>query len=526
MSIKARIRLFQLVIALAIIAISAMAVIDIRSSTYHRERIRLARDQLTAMTELAVYANRYSEQVAELLLIGEPERQEFESARAQVHQIFDKLRQIITGEIALVRSEAGYRSELQELDRLNRMQAVFGEVDRGAEQVFMLDKKGLRDEAIALFRSDIENRLDAEFERLIATAVAEERDEVSRVDARAMAIEHWLTAGTLILLGLLLAGTTVASVLFARALRQPIDALTQGASAVEQGDLTHRIGYSSKNELGRLARQFNAMLDVLQRQRTQLIEARTDLERQVGERTAELGDANRRLVEVDRQRLRFLANVSHELRTPLTALRGEAEVTLRGASKSEDAYRETLTTIVGQTASMGRLVDDLLFVARSDSGDIQFDFRQVALADVLTEVLHQFAGLARLRDMPITATVVDPGLTVRADERRLKQVLLIVLDNALKYSDPGQSVEIGVDDSDRQFVEVHVRDHGHGIDPKEIERVFDRFYRSTASRDVEGSGLGLPIARWIIERHRGTINLSSIHGEHTDVRIRLPRGES
>jgi two-component system, OmpR family, sensor kinase len=428
-------------------------------------------------------------------------------------------------EIAFVRETAEHEDEQQELERLDRMQALFREVDRAVERVLLLDKEGRRDEAVALFRSEIENRLDAEFEQIIAAAVAGEREEVAQADATAAALERWLAIGTFALLGLLLAGTTAAGVLFARSLRRPIEALTQGTIAVEQGDLSHRILYSGPDELGRLARQFNAMLEVLQQQRTQLDDVRAGLERQVSERTGELAELNRRLVEVDRQRVRFLADISHELRTPLTALRGEAEVTLRGASRPEDVYRDALASIVAQAAAMGRLVDDLLFLARSDSGEIRFDFRRVPLAGIISEAARDVAVLAHARDIRIRTDPVDRDLTVRADERRLKQALSILLDNAVKYSGPRQVVDIGIDDGSARQVAIYVRDRGHGIEAGEIGRVFDRFYRAEQVRRgaVEGSGLGLPIARWIVEKHRGTIDLTSVPGEGTEVRMHLPR---
>lgn len=125
MSIAARIRLFQIVVALAIAAMAVNALIDIRSTAFHRERVGWARDQLTAITRLAVVANRYSEQIAELLLIGEPERPDFESARAQVSQAFADLRQLTVREIAFIRETAEHEDEQQELERLDRMQALF-----------------------------------------------------------------------------------------------------------------------------------------------------------------------------------------------------------------------------------------------------------------------------------------------------------------------------------------------------------------------------------------------------------------
>jgi two-component system, OmpR family, sensor kinase len=195
MSIAARIRLFQIVVALAIAAMAVNALIDIRSTAFHRERVGWARDQLTAITRLAVVANRYSEQIAELLLIGEPERPDFESARAQVSQAFADLRQLTVREIAFIRETAEHEDEQQELERLDRMQALFRGVDRAVERVLLLDKEGRRDEAVALFRSEIENRLDAEFERMIAAAVADEREEVAEATpAQRRSNDGWRSA--------------------------------------------------------------------------------------------------------------------------------------------------------------------------------------------------------------------------------------------------------------------------------------------------------------------------------------------
>ena len=122
------------------------------------------------------------------------------------------------------------------------------------------------------------------------------------------------------------------------------------------------------------------MAEQLERQRGHELEAQQELEAQVAERTAELAEANRRLTELDEQRVRFLADVSHELRTPLTVLRGEAEVALRGMSKPEAIYRESLQLIVNQAADMGRLVEDLLFLARSEAEEIRYEFRVLRMA--------------------------------------------------------------------------------------------------------------------------------------------------
>ena len=278
-----------------------------------------------------------------------------------------------------------------------------------------------------------------------------------------------------------------------------------------------------RDELGLVAARFNAMVEELQRQRQGLNDARTHLERQVSERTRELGEANRQLIELDQQRVRFLADVSHELKTPLTVLRGEAEVALRGASKSEATYRAAFDNIVSQAIDMGRLVDDLLFLARSEAEGLRFEFRAVSLPKLVSEAVQEASILARDREIRTMIDYADKRLMIRADPRRLKQAVLIVLDNALKYATSAAHIGVGVS-LVNGHTEITVQNAGTVIPLEEIPHVFERFYRGTNAHQSGGggSGLGLAIARWIVEKHDGSIDLSSSPGEGTEVRIQLP----
>ena len=394
--------------------------------------------------------------------------------------------------------------------------------------MLLLDKEGRRDEAVALFRSEIENRLDAEFERLIGQARADEREEVSAFEADVARLARWVTGATLAGLVALVAGTLLAGILFARSIGRPVQALTAGALAIEEGDLGHRIGQLGQDELGRLAKRFDAMADELERQRTMLVGAQGELELQVAERTSELAEANRRLTAADGQRVRVLADISHELRTPLTALRGEAEVALRGAAKPASVYREALSTVVARAAEIGRLVEDLLFLARSEADEIRFDRRRVDPADLVAEAVRDAAVLARERrvQVELSAQETPDPVLIRGDPRRLKQAVIITLDNAIKYSNPGTRVEVGVGlaADDDGVAEIRIRDQGPGLAPEDIPRAFERFYRGAEARErwEGGSGLGLPIARWIVEKHEGRVDLSSVLGEGTEIRFRLP----
>lgn len=265
------------------------------------------------------------------------------------------------------------------------------------------------------------------------------------------------------------------------------------------------------------------MAEQLGRQHAMLVSAQGELERQVAERTSELAEANRRLTAADQQRVRFLTDISHELRTPLTALRGEAEVALRGMGKPDVVYRDALATVVARAADLARLVEDLLFLARSEADDIRFDLRPLDLRDVAADAVEDTAVLARERRIRVALAAAPSPILVRGDPRRLKQAAMIVLDNAIIYSDPDTDVKVSLEVVGN-VAELVIRDWGPGIAPDDLPRVFERFYRGSNARErwVGGSGLGLSIMRWIVEKHGGTIDVSSALGQGSKVCLRLP----
>lgn len=521
MSIKSRIWLFQLIATAAVVTMAAATYFGVRAANDYLSREQLSHKQLDMTTQLAVHANRFSEQIAELLLIGEPERSDFVSARDQTSAAIAELRTITIRELEMVGDAAEKEEEQRELARLNVMRTLFREIDRAVERVLLLNQQGRRNEAIALFRSEIENRLDADFEKLIADAVSDERQEVESAEAEARLLSQQLLTGTLVLLAGLLAAFVGSGFLFARSLDRPIKALTVGAQAIERGHLDHRIAYSGRDELGLLAERFNAMADVLRRQRQELEGARARLEHDVTERTRELGEVNRRLTELDQQRVKLLADISHELKTPLTVLRGEAEVTLRGNSRSQSVYRKALTRIAAQAVDMGRLVDDLLFLARTEVDEVRFDFRPVPMNELVSEAVGDVAVLAGDRDIAIAVDGADKDPIIHADPRRLKQAIIIVLDNAIKYADANSTVRVGLG-ATGGHARISIRNAGQVIGADELPHVFERFYRA-ANAGESGSGLGLAIAQWIVGKHDGQIDMSSSAREGTEVRIRLPQ---
>jgi len=217
----------------------------------------------------------------------------------------------------------------------------------------------------------------------------------------------------------------------------------------------------------------------------------------------------------------FVADASHELRTPLTLIRTNAEVLLEADAVPDPEDRALIEDIVAEAEHMGRLVADLLTLARLDAGALQLEQDTVALAAVAAATCRQMARLAARREVRIVCEEVAP-LAVLGDAGRLQQALLILLDNAVKYNREGGLVEVTVRRDGGQAA-LAVRDTGPGIPVDELPRLFDRFHRGrTTAADAPGHGLGLAIARGIAAAHGGRLCVESTPGAGATFTLLLP----
>lgn len=226
------------------------------------------------------------------------------------------------------------------------------------------------------------------------------------------------------------------------------------------------------------------------------------------------------------QQKRFTADVSHELRTPLTALRMESEVALLNSKTSASELRNTLKSNLEEVTKLDTLINNLLRLAHLEANELQQNFQSVSSKDIIETAVEQVTPLAKARHIKIDQTVADTP--VRGDRESLIQLIVILLDNAIKYSTAHTVVTV---DASRNKDEViwRISDHGKGIEQKALEHVFDRFYRADSSRTksvTEGHGLGLSIAKMIADLHEGIITLKSHVGEGTTAIVVLPVGSS
>jgi len=296
---------------------------------------------------------------------------------------------------------------------------------------------------------------------------------------------RWLGLPSIVGAGAGIAVALGAVQLLARGTTKPLREMAAVASAMARGEHGRQVAVTSIDEVGELARAFNRM-------------------------TAELA-------ETDRLRRDLVANVSHELRTPLGALQAVLENVVDGVSEPDP---ETLRTMLAQTRRLGRLVSQLLDLSRLEAGDQPFDIRPFAVADVLEGAARE----ARLHapDDVVFSIDAPAGLRAAGDPERIHQVVMNLVENAVRYSPRPGEIALRAS-ADGRTITLEVDDEGPGIAEDDLQRVFERFHRGDGRRgsDGGGAGLGLAIARWIVELHGGTIRAErrEPHGSHMVVTL-------
>jgi signal transduction histidine kinase len=292
------------------------------------------------------------------------------------------------------------------------------------------------------------------------------------------------------LTGIAAAALALALVQFlAHGMTYPLREMANAARAMAKGNYDLVVTATSRDEVGELARAFNAM--------------------------------SRELGEVDRFRRDLVANASHELRTPLGALRARLENLVDGVEPADQA---ALAEALTQVERLGSLVEQLLDLSRLESGTVPLELSEVSALDLLDNVVSDWRDHASSRKVQLEYGSLPSDLVLRVDPARMRQVLGNLVANAIRHSpETGRVVLTARANNGRPHLEV--LDQGAGIPADELERVFERFYRSDRARSTDegGAGLGLAIARWIVELHGGTIRAAQADPAGCRIVVELPR---
>jgi two-component system phosphate regulon sensor histidine kinase PhoR len=317
--------------------------------------------------------------------------------------------------------------------------------------------------------------------------------EIDKLDAQVQTI-IWM-------IGLLtVALITVASFKLSDRITRPILAIADTAKAIKEGNVRQRAVAGSNDEIGDLARAINDMAE-------------------------KLGSDITQLRKLERIRSEFLANVSHELRTPIFSIQGFIETLQDGAIDDPAVNREFLEKAHRHASRLNDLLNDLIEISRIESGEMKMSFRYFSVAEFVRQMVEEMRPTAERKGISLTFT---PSLGEReqafGDRDRLRQVMVNLLDNAIKYTEPGGTVTCAASIEGPQCA-IRVSDTGHGIAAEHHSRIFERFYRvdKDRSRDVGGTGLGLAIAKHIVEAHGGTIGVNSTVGKGSTFTFTLKR---
>lgn len=516
---------FALLLLLTLIQ-AATAVWANQVAAHHVERSRVANQMLAEFISLGADKQRLKVWLAQALLTNDdaPSVRERYMARMQANLL--KINQLIQQDQQLARSRDDFHAITTQLKTISILETNVAVLERSLAQKAAMPSAPLNAaDTWTLLIQIFDNLEGLDLKTLIAQAIELQQQRSGAAEAQAAAaltqarILLFSTCSVAVVLALLLA------VILARAMYRPMQQLLEGTSALAQGVLSTRLPEQGQQEFVLLARSFNQLAVNLDRARMQEEAHTREIEQIVAERTAQLQDALSKLQQAERMQQRFLGDVSHELRTPATTIRGEAEVSLRGADKTALEYKESLLRIVESSQLLSRRIDDLLLLVRSDQ-PLQLRFKDVAVADVWPlwcEQAERICAAAQqtLVIVPASSTMLAQHLFIDLD--KTAQALQIVLDNAIRYGKQ-QPVTLRLQQTASQLI-VAITDTGIGVPADAHPKLFQRYFRADNARTLrpDGLGIGLSLCQTLMQAQHGTVQVQS-PPEHTPVGTTLYLG--
>lgn len=520
-----RLSLALVCLALAALLQGALSWWAIESASAQVTRGRVASDVVKAHWQLAASKQRLRSWTSQALLLPHANPAERDEHIRDMRQTLDRLHALNLKALALDPDKARAQRDWRERqDTLTILRHSVDELDLALRHVRPLPPNADPAATWDAIKRTFDTSQGQDLRERVRQTIAREQEAEQRERNAADRALLQLAGGVLLATMAIALLAAALGLYFAKALRKPLNNLSSGAQALQRGELDHRMDERGTDEFAAVAHTLNAMAVELQQHRERETQARHELEHQVNVRTAELQEALQTLQQVDASRRQLFADISHELRTPTTAIRGEAEIALRGKTKTSSDYQDSLRRIVEIAAQLGQVIDDLLTMARSDAQALWVQTQAMQVAAPVNEALAQVQALAQQRQVAVVwNNMAAPDLMLSGDGSRLRQLLVLLLDNAIRYSDEGAQVNLQTL-TEGKYWQARVQDHGIGIAADELPRVFERHFRGEQARRhrADGVGLGLSLARVLAQAHGGTLDIASAVGQGTIVSLRLP----
>ncbi|MEM9551207.1 MAG: HAMP domain-containing sensor histidine kinase [Pseudomonadota bacterium] len=475
------------------------------------QRIDLA--ETSFHLHLSLESNIYQllKQHGDALIIGDRDEGAMEAElRDRINANISEIRTIIAREIDLVGEE-----EIEELELLARIEAKVQRLTRNLTALSTDGGDPLDPDRRRSWLVDVLDRqIDVELSNMITQSLEEERQEVVETMAEAAATRAWIN--TVVTAALIAAVIMIVlfGISFLRFVQRPFDQLLSAAGRYREGRFEPAPPLDGARDLSELGDVLGEMARALARREATRREQQDNLERTVKERTVELESLLRQFETSEASRRQLLADISHELRTPLTIIQGEAEVSLRGTPEMAETQVDSFARIRDAARHTNRIVDDLLMIARQRADQLRLDLRECDMRHVIDQATGLFPR-------PVKVSQEGGPHRARVDPVRMRQCLLAVLQNARRYGGQSITIQLGVA---RSGVRMLIEDDGPGMTDAEKRQAFDRFYRgpSATAGAEEGTGLGLPIVRSIMEAHGGSVALLDVPTGGLGVELILP----
>lgn len=510
-----KLRLFSSKLTLALMALAAISLAQgvltvwvASRSQYHIEKGQVANKLLTEFIDLAGNKQRLKVWLAQHLLTNDSPVAVKQDLNAKMAASLSAIRIYLDKDLELSRgSLEEVRVILEQKERLRTLEininSLKAELERVKRSEVGADPGQIWKTLIDIF----DNLQGSDLRRLIADAIQIQKIRAASADAAAKQAIEGFNIAIYILSALAVMTGVILSIVMARRLRRPIDELVSAAIAMKQGRLDHRIQTIENNEFGVLAEHLNEMADEIERGRQSDLEKKQQIENQVEERTQELQLALEKLQKNEMERQMFIMNISHELRTPATAILGEVEVTLRDKNSTEEVYRETLQNISIIGKQLAHRVEDLLVLSQAERNDLRISLR----AQMLSRLSDAIKDSIRLVDQVLTR---EKYLRVLFDRQRLGQLLVILIENAVRYSPKNSSVEIEIEEQ-QEALEVRILNTMLKSEEVDMQRLTERHYRSSSARRIrpDGLGVGLNIAKVLVSAHGGKLSFMNSGGK-------------
>ncbi len=501
-----------LLLILTILGLSVISSIwGMKRAVYYLERANYSYEQLAKVSTLEVKINQLLLSEIATIVNFQNRNQLIPISAANITQSLSELQSSLEQENDFIKVEGGTDDLEEEINTAINIASVFIKMHLAAKHESKI-RLGL-DSATSVrrFFANVVEGNDKELSQVVRDIVKGEQDEVSEVKEEIENLTSRITLTTTILTVLTTLGVLVLAIFLTKRIVGPLQRLASGADKFGAGDFKYRIELPREDEFGLVANRFNKMATQIETQQNLLLSSNERLEHRVLERTQALKESNDRLRQIDETRRRFFSNVSHELRTPITVLLGEAEVALRSSKLTLDDMKKALSRIVANGAYLRRRLNDLLSLARSDDGEVKLELKEGVINEVVEEAVQAANAYAIANEVTLNYTPPNNDMIARIDESWLRQCVLIVIDNAVKFSKPEDQVSIIIEEDKTPGangvgdVLIKVEDEGPGIEPEALEHLFERYYQAKEGQKREGTGLGLAIAKWIIDGHDGEI---------------------